>query len=75
MHAKSIEADAIVLWATVYLERATQGLTDARKPVSPDPYQHLSPLGWEYINLSGDYVRRQNQKLENGKFRPLRQVG
>ena len=29
-------------------------------------------LGWEHINLTGDYVGRQSQKLQEGKFRPLR---
>ena len=66
---------SIVLLNTVYLERATQGLTEAGKPVNTDLYQYLSPLGWEHINLTGDYVWRQSRKLEDGKFRPLRQVG
>ncbi|MHB9828004.1 Tn3 family transposase [Pseudomonas savastanoi] len=66
---------AIVLWNTVYLERATQGLADAGKPVDNDLYQYLSPLGWEHVNLTGDYVWRQSRKLEDGKFRPLRQIG
>ncbi|KPX45367.1 Transposase [Pseudomonas syringae pv. helianthi] len=66
---------AIVLWNTVYLERAAQGLTYAGKPVNTDLYQYLSPLGWEHINLTGDYVWRQSRKLEDGKFRPLRQLG
>ncbi|WJM89021.1 Tn3 family transposase [Pseudomonas brenneri] len=66
---------AIVLWNTVYLERATQGLADAGKPVNTNLYQYLSPLGWEHVNLTGDYVWRQSRKLEDGKFRPLRQVG
>jgi len=38
--------------------------------VSLLPY--LSPLGWEHINLTGDYVWRQNKKVEEGQFRPLR---
>lgn len=29
-------------------------------------------LGWEHINLTGDYVWRQNQKIDDGEFRPLR---
>ena len=66
---------AIVLWNTVYLERATQGLADAGKPVDNDLYQYLSPLGWEHVSLTGDYVWRQSRKLEDGKFRPLRQLG
>ncbi|MDU8114060.1 hypothetical protein RX810_28000, partial [Pseudomonas syringae pv. actinidiae] len=48
----------------------TQGLTDAGKPVNTNLYQYLSPLGWEPINLPGDYVWRQSRKLEAGKFRP-----
>ncbi|KPX10317.1 Tn3 family transposase [Pseudomonas syringae pv. daphniphylli] len=42
---------------------------------NPDLYQYLSTLGWEHINLTGDYVWRQSRKLEDGKFRPLRQLG
>ncbi|WP_407213949.1 hypothetical protein [Escherichia coli] len=26
--------------------------------------QFLSPLGWEHINLTGDYVWRQSRRLE-----------
>ena len=40
----------------------------------PGPLEHLSPLGWEHINLTGDYVWRQNRRVESGKFRPLRPV-
>ncbi|EOD5600015.1 Tn3 family transposase [Pseudomonas aeruginosa] len=63
---------AIVLWNTVYLERAIQGLVEAGKPVDGELLQFLSPLGWEHINLTGDYVWRQSRRLEDGKFRPLR---
>jgi TnpA family transposase len=63
---------AIVLWNTVYLERAIQALRDAGKPVNDALLQFLSPLGWEHINLTGDYVWRQNKRLEKGEFRPLR---
>jgi hypothetical protein len=54
---------AIVLWKTVHLERATQGLTHTGKPVGTDRYQYLSPQGWERINLTGDDVWRQSRKL------------
>ena len=36
--------------------------------------EHVSPLGWEHINLTGDYVWRQNRRVESGKFRPLRPI-
>ena len=32
---------------------------------------HLSPLGWEHINLAGDYSWQQNKHVEQGDFRPL----
>jgi hypothetical protein len=29
-------------------------------------------LGWEHINLTGDYLWRSRAKIGAGKFRPLR---
>jgi len=63
---------AIVLWNTVYLDQATQALRETGKPINDGLLQYLSPLGWEHINLTGDYVWRQNKKVEDGEFRPLR---
>jgi TnpA family transposase len=63
---------AIVLWNTVYLERATNVLRGQVRPWDDALLQHLSPLGWEYINLTGDYLWRSSTKIGVGKFRPLR---
>jgi TnpA family transposase len=63
---------AIVLWNTVYLERAGERLKAHGQSVDEDLLQHLSPLGWEHINLTGDYAWRQSKQVEKGKFRPLR---
>jgi TnpA family transposase len=49
---------AIVLWNTVYLERAIQAIRDHGQPIDENLLQHVSPLGWEHINLTGDYVWR-----------------
>jgi TnpA family transposase len=66
---------SIVLWNTVYLERAVQALRDSgKKDVDEKLLQHLSPLGWEHINLTGDYIWRQSKQVEQGKFRPLRML-
>jgi Tn3 transposase DDE domain len=46
---------AITLWNTVYLEGAAGQLAKSRA-FNPDPLQHSSPLGWEDINLTGDYT-------------------
>lgn len=66
---------AIVLWNTVYLERATQALREAGKHIDDSLLQYLSPLGWEHINLTGDYVWRHSRRIEDGQFRPLRGIG
>ena len=51
------------------------GLVEAGKSVGGELLQYLLPLGWEHINLTGDYVWRQSRRLEIGKFRPLRLPG
>lgn len=63
---------AIVLWNTVYMERATESLKNQGIEINPDWYQYLSPLGWEHINLTGDYIWQQSKSIQQGKFRPLR---
>lgn len=66
---------AIALWNTVYLEQATQALHQAGKLPDDGMLRYLSPLGWEHINLTADYVWPQSGKVEEGKFRPLRTGG
>ena len=63
---------AIVLWNTVYLERAANALRGHGQAVDEGLLQYLSPLGWEHINLTGDYLWRNSAKIGAGKFRPLR---
>jgi TnpA family transposase len=65
---------AISLWNTVYVERAIDSLRRKRITINEQLISHLSPLGWEHINLSGDYVWRTNLKLGQGKYRALRSV-
>lgn len=63
---------AIVLWNTVYLERAVQALKDNHQSIDKNVLQYLSPLGWEHINLTGDYFWQEIPKFKQDKFRPLR---
>ena len=46
---------AISLWNTRYLNRAIAALRKT-EDVPDHLLAHLSPLGWEHINLTGDYV-------------------
>lgn len=63
---------AIVLWNTVYLDRATRAFATKGPMLDSELFQYLSPLGWEHINLTGDYLWRSRSKVGAGKFRPLR---
>jgi len=44
------------LWSTRYLGRALDHLLQAGGRFDEQLLRHLSPLGWEHINLTGDYV-------------------
>jgi TnpA family transposase len=64
---------AIIPWNTRYLERAIAALRAVEEV--PDQFlAHLSPLGWEHVNLTGDYIwAAQEQATENHDgLRPLR---
>ena len=46
---------AIILWNTIHLEEAIAEVKKRR--TVPDEYlSYLSPLGWEHISLTGDYI-------------------
>jgi TnpA family transposase len=64
---------AIILWNTRYLERAVAALRQA-EDVPDQLLTHLSPLGWEHVNLTGDYVWAAEQSLSENSdgLRPLR---
>ena len=58
---------AIVLWNTVYLQRAVQALRTHGQPMDEALLPYLSPLGWEHINLTGDYSWRTKRATGNGQ--------
>ena len=63
---------AIALWNTVYLAQALRSL--ARRGAEPDPalLAHLAPLGWQHINLTGDYLWPSASGIGPDGFRPLK---
>ena len=47
---------AITLWNTVYLGRALEALRRRGESVPGALLPHLAPLGWQHVNLTGDYL-------------------
>jgi hypothetical protein len=64
---------AIILWNTRYLEQAIAAMRQAEN-IPDNLLAHLFPLGWEHVNLTGDYVwaAGQNVSANNDGLRPLR---
>jgi hypothetical protein len=50
---------------------AGEALQARRERVSPDDLAALSPLGWEHLNITGDYVWEDQTRLDPDGFRPL----
>jgi TnpA family transposase len=63
---------AIILWNTVYLDRAVAALRQNGYAIDDKLLPHIAPVHWNHINLTGDYSWRQNKRVEKGRFRPLR---
>jgi TnpA family transposase len=61
---------AIVYWNTVYLGQAVQHLRLNGNVVPNELLQHVAPLGWNHISLTGDYLWGQIEAPNNG-FRSL----
>lgn len=70
--ALNLMVAAIILWNTVYLNRAVQTLADQGTPIPEECLPHVSPLGWEHINFTGDYVWNLRQRTTLERLRPLR---
>lgn len=63
---------AIILWNTVNLDGAIGALREQGRPFDDAWLQHIAPVHWNHINLTGDYSWRQNKRVEKGRFRSLR---
>ena len=56
-----------------YLQAARMHLASLGRSIPPDLLQHLSPLGWQHINLTGDYLWT-DPDAPSSALRPLRQM-
>ena len=62
---------AIILWNTVYLDRAVRHLREQGSAVPDELLAHVAPLGWEHVSLIGDYLWGEVGQSREA-FRPLR---
>ena len=67
--ALNILINAISVWNTVYLSQATK---EFKKPdaLKEELLPHIYPLGWEHINLLGEY-KFDLKRIPANMLRPL----
>jgi TnpA family transposase len=65
---------AIIFWNTVYLGRAIDTLRRQGEIIPDELLPHLAPLGWQHINLTGDYLWAPAVGAVPDGFRPLRGI-
>lgn len=65
---------AIILWNTVYIEQAVNALRQQGHHIPDALLPHISPLPWEHINLTGDYIWKTLSGSIGASLRPLRLV-
>ena len=65
---------AIALWNSVYLGRAVDALRRRGEAVPDALLAHVAPLGWQHVNLTGDYLWADDAGLGSDGLRPLRRV-
>ena len=70
--ALNLVTAAIILFNCRYLGRALDGLRARGTPADVRLIPQLSPLGWDHINLTGDYVWSSNLALDADGYMPLR---
>jgi len=62
---------AIILWNMVYMDQAIRHLRSRGEEVPNELLPFFPPLGWQHINLTGDYIWAEPTPLDSSGFRSL----
>jgi hypothetical protein len=70
--ALGLVVNIIVLWNTLYLDKALTHLRATGYPVQDADVARISPLGYAHLNVLGRYTFDLEPSLQPGVLRPLR---
>jgi TnpA family transposase len=70
--ALGLVVNIIVLWNTLYLDKAITQLRAEGYPVRDEDVARISPLGHAHLNVLGRYTFELDQTIQPGALRPLR---
>ena len=71
--ALGLVVNIMILWNTIYLDRALEHLRSLGRRIEPEDEARLSPLQHGHINVLGRYQFVLPEPLKRGEYRPLRQ--
>lgn len=69
--ALNLIINVINIWNTIYLEKAIEYRKSIEEDVNEDLITHISPLGWEHINMLGEYQFKFDDNQDKEILRPL----
>ena len=72
--ALGLVVNAMVLWNTLYMNRALEDMRARGMKILPEDVERLSPLGYDHINLLGRYTFSLAEDIRQGAFHPLREL-
>jgi len=71
LSALGLVVNVIVLWNTIYMEKALKQLSSQGMEVKDSDVQRLWPLNYKHINFLGRYSFNLPESVANGELRPL----
>lgn len=69
--ALNLVVTAIIHWNTIYTGRVVDALREAGQAVPQNLLASLSPLSWEHVNLTGDYLWEDKPAIDENGFRAI----
>lgn len=69
--ALNLIINSINIWNTLYLEKAINYKESIGDHIDYNLISHISPLGWEHINMLGEYTFNLNELEDEEFYRPL----
>jgi hypothetical protein len=65
LNSLGLVTNAVILWNTVYMQKALDTIRNAGYPVNHDDVKRLSPLGYDHINIVEHYSFNLPDELLN----------
>lgn len=74
LNALGLVVNAVILWNTIYMDRALEEMRQRGMAILPEDVARLSPIGHEHVNVYGKYSFQLSESIQQGAFHPLREL-